>query len=171
MSDLKKLAQYMVYSYEIRSNSQFNNSELKLQKLMYLAQRESLALTNEPLFDNEFEGWRYGPVLPQLRFFFENDYAPFDPDNEKCLSEKEQYVIDNVIAQYGQFEAWALADLTHKEGSWLKSRNGLSDGDHGYKDIDIDDIREDAKKVRLYDHEYDMYIDEFEDFDGEVLAL
>lgn len=30
-------------------------------------------------------------------------------------------------------------------------------------------MREDAKKVRLYDPLFDVYLDEFEDFEGEVL--
>ena len=171
MSNIKKLAQYVVYSYEMRSNSQFNGSELKLQKLMYLAQRESLALTGKPLFDEPFEGWQYGPVLPQLRFYFEDDYEPFSPENDNQLTEQEQYIIDNVICQYGKYEPWALADLTHKEKSWLKSRAGLSDGQHGYSPITADDILEDAKDVRLFDHEYDMYLDEFDEFDDEVLSL
>lgn len=31
--------------------------------------------------------------------------------------------------------------------------------------IDIKDIEEDAKKVRPYDHVWDMYYDEFDDMD------
>lgn len=69
MATLKDLARYLVHSYEIFARSQFDHSELKLQKLMYFAQRESLALTGLPLFEEPFEGWIHGPVLPQLRFF------------------------------------------------------------------------------------------------------
>ncbi|AYW50781.1 DUF4065 domain-containing protein [Tetragenococcus halophilus] len=171
MATVKELAQYLVYSYEDRSGSKFQDSELKLQKMMYLAQRESLAFTDEPLFNDTFEGWKYGPVLPSLRYFFDEDYQPFDPKNESNLTNKEIYIIDNVIAEYGKFEPWALAELTHNELCWLKSRNGLDESDIGWSPISTDDIREDAKKVRLYDHEYDMYVDEFEDFDDEVLQL
>ncbi|EZR37161.1 hypothetical protein W392_00848 [Staphylococcus aureus VET0053R] len=31
----------------------------------------------------------------------------------------------------------------------------------------MEDIKEDANKIRLYDYSYDMYIDEFEDLDEE----
>lgn len=32
----------------------------------------------------------------------------------------------------------------------------------------IEDIKKDAEKVRVYDHQYDMYLDEFDDFDEEA---
>lgn len=171
MSTAKELAQYLVYSYEARSGSKFQDSELKLQKMMYFAQRESLAFTNEPLFSDSFEGWKYGPVLPSLRYFFDGDYEPFDPKDESKLSDKEIYIIDNVIAEYGRLEPWALAEITHNESCWLKSREGLDEDDMGLSQIPVEDIKEDAKNVRLYDHEYDMYVDEFEDFEDEVLQL
>lgn len=171
MADLKKLAQYLVYSYENKSNSQFQNSELKLQKLMYLSQKMSLALTNETLFDNLFEGWAYGPVLPELRYFFEEDYQPFDVENNQDLSVKDMYIIDNVIAEFGKYEAWALAEITHQDSCWIKSRKGLSAQQYGRTEISIEDMKNDAMNVRFYDHEYDMYIDEFDDFHGEVLSL
>lgn len=171
MADIKRLAQYLVYSYESKSNSQFQGSELKLQKLMYMAQKVSLALTNEPLFDNLFEGWSFGPVLPELRFFFENDYQSFDPDEESELSTKELYIIDNVIAEYGKYEAWALVDITHKDSCWIKSREGLAPNQYGTKEIPLDDMAEDARNIRIYDHIYDMFLDEFEDFEDEVLSL
>ena len=63
------------------------------------------------------------------------------------------------------YEPWYLAELTHKESSWTKSRQGLEEGEYGDKIIEIDDIKEDAKKVRLYDYVFDMYVDEFEDCD------
>ena len=39
----------------------------------------------------------------------------------------------------------------------------LSAEQNGRKLLDLNDIREDAKKVRPYDHVWDMYYDEFED--------
>ena len=36
-----EVAQYLIYAYERFANSRFETQELKLQKLMYFAQRES----------------------------------------------------------------------------------------------------------------------------------
>ena len=37
--------------------------EMKMHKMMYLSQRESLMTVNRSLFDDSFEAWKFGPVL------------------------------------------------------------------------------------------------------------
>ncbi|HDF5531062.1 TPA: hypothetical protein PEL77_002223, partial [Staphylococcus aureus] len=71
------------------------------------------------------------------------------------------------IYQYGKYATWALREKSHEEISWLNSRKGLSANERGYRNLAIEDIKEDANKIRLYDYSYDMYIDEFEDLDEE----
>lgn len=44
--------------------------EMKMHKLMYFAQRESLMYDKEPLFEESFYGWKYGPVLKSVRSQF-----------------------------------------------------------------------------------------------------
>ena len=39
-------------------------SNIKLQKLLYFSWLEYYKRTGEPLFDEGFQAWRYGPVLP-----------------------------------------------------------------------------------------------------------
>ena len=51
----------------------------------------------------------------------------------------------------------------HKETSWEKTRIGLSDGENGSVKLKLEDIRNDAGKVRPYDTVWDMYYDEFDD--------
>ncbi len=46
---------------------------MKLHKLLYFAQRESLAITNEPLFEENFEGWKYGSVSREVRTHYTVD--------------------------------------------------------------------------------------------------
>lgn len=167
MSKTIDVAKYLIYAYEKVSNSRFETQELKLQKLMYFAQRESFALTGEELFPSDFEGWVHGPVLVELRYFFEEGYVPYNGDSS-ALSETDKYIIESVINKYGQYDAWYLRDLSHEETSWQNSREGLEDGERGTKLISKDDIRKDAEKVRVYDHLYDMYLDEFDDFEEET---
>lgn len=47
--------------------------EMKLHKLLYLTQRESLAITGQPLFEEEFEGWKYAPVCREVRSCYTED--------------------------------------------------------------------------------------------------
>lgn len=163
-----ELAFYLIDKYESISNIDFGSNELKLQKLMYFVQRQSLALTGEPIINENFEGWVHGPVLVSLRNFF--DFKSEFKHDFSNLSEKDKYIIDNVLYEYGHLEAWKLRNLSHEEHSWKVSRNGLSDDEVGNVPLKIEDIKIDAQKVRLYDHLFDMYIDEFEDFpEGECL--
>jgi uncharacterized phage-associated protein len=37
---------------------------MKLQKLLYLAHGYYVAITGQPLIDEDFEAWKYGPVAP-----------------------------------------------------------------------------------------------------------
>lgn len=41
-------------------------SNLKLQKLVYYAQAWHLAIHGTPLFEEDFEAWVHGPVIPSL---------------------------------------------------------------------------------------------------------
>ena len=163
MRNAREIAIMLVNRYNKITRSEFGSSELRLHKLMYFAQRQSLALTGKPLFCDEFEGWIHGPVLPDLRFFFDFSFTTISSES---LNSTEEYIIDNVISEYGSLASWALRDLTHQESSWLKSREGLADDAHGSAKMPLEDIFADAKKIRLYDHQYDMYLDEFDDWDA-----
>jgi len=152
------VAQYVFSEYQKIAGEVID--EMKLHKLLYFAQRESLAITNTPLFEGEFEGWKYGPVCREIR----NSITPdgiLDYDND--VSDECKYIINNIILEYGSLASWKLSDLSHKEISWKNARLGLSQGENGNKKLKLEDIREDAKKVRPYDHVWDMYYDEFED--------
>lgn len=163
MEKIINVAQYIYTQYQKITNEVID--EMKLHKLLYFAQRESLAITNEPLFDGEFEGWKYGPVCKEIR----NSITPdgiLDYDSD--ISDESKYIINNIIMEYGSLASWKLSDLSHKEASWKNARVGLKDGENGNQKIKLEDIREDAKKVRPYDHVWDMYYDEFEDAETPV---
>lgn len=140
--------------------------EMKLHKLLYFAQRESLAITGEPLFSETFEGWKFGPVSTDVRLFYSKDGICTDTNP---ISDESQYILKNVIIEYGQYASWKLSELSHNEISWINSRKGLREGENGSKEMLLDDIIEDAKKVRPYDYIWDMYYDEFDDEEDEDL--
>ena len=60
------------------------DSELKLQKLVYLCQRV-IRINREKLFEENIEGWKHGPVIPELRFYDFNFIPSFENIN---ISEK-----------------------------------------------------------------------------------
>lgn len=168
MSNTYDTLQYLVNSYQEITGNSMTGSEIKAHKLLYYAQKTSLALTGEKLFEEEFEGWVHGPVLPSLRGVF--DFYIEEPDIDLKLDDTEKYIIENTIYMHGKYATWALRDNSHEESAWVKSREGLKSNSRGNKKILVEDIFEDSKKIRIYDHQYDMYIDEFEDVEEDFIS-
>lgn len=161
MERIIDVAQYIYDEYKRQSGEAID--EMKLHKLLYFAQRESLAITNEPLFKENFEGWKYGPVSREVRMHYTVDGMYYK--DKRTLSAGGAYIAKNVILQYGALASWKLSQLSHNEISWRNSRKGLAEGENGDAELLIEDIREDAKKIRPYDATYDMYYDEFDDME------
>lgn len=158
MEKVLNVAQYIIDEYKKITGESID--EMKLHKLLYFSQREHLALTNEPLFEAPFEGWKYGPVCREVREVYT---AEGINDTTGPISDEAAYIVKNVIFTYGEYASWKLSKISHQEISWKNARVGLSAEQNGRKLLDLNDIREDAKKVRPYDHVWDMYYDEFED--------
>ena len=159
MEKIINVAQYIFNEYKRVTEEIID--EMKLQKLLYFSQRETFAILNQPLFNEIFEGWKYGPVSREVRTVFTEDGINAQTEDIKSES---KYIINNIIQEYGALASWKLSALTHKETSWLNSRKGLKKEENGNVKIKIEDIKEDAKKVRPYDYMWDMYYDEFEDY-------
>ena len=159
MEKIINVAQYIFNEYKRVTEEIID--EMKLQKLLYFSQRETFAILNQPLFNEVFEGWKYGPVSREVRTVFTEDGINAQTEDIKSES---KYIINNIIQEYGALASWKLSALTHKETSWFNSRKGLKKEENGNVEIKMEDIREDAKKVRPYDYMWDMYYDEFEDY-------
>ncbi len=115
---------------------------MKLQKLVYLAHGWHLAIHDEPLIEESFEAWPYGPVEEFLYHMFKQfrnnpitDYAKtWVGGEEKAFvvhAQNTQFfeVFDRVIQKYGNFSALQLSALTHQPGTpWsITKANGLSE--------------------------------------------
>lgn len=140
--------------------------EMKLHKLLYLAQRENLAITGRPLFREHFEGWKFGPVSPDVR----NVYSDSGIQAKvKDVSPETSVILNAVLEEYGPIESWSLSRLSHEEISWRNARAALAPDEPGNIELKLEDIMEDAKKIRPFDHIWGMYYDEFEDIpEGEI---
>lgn len=163
MERIIDVAQYIFREYEKMSSSPID--EMKLHKLLYFVQRESIAITGTPMFTEKFEGWKYGPVSCVVRNCYTKD-GLYDSEREISeISPENAYITKNILLQYGVYESWKLSELSHKELSWRNARKGLLPEENGSRILLIDDIKKDAEKVRPYDPIWDMYYDEFEDME------
>lgn len=163
MEKILDIAKFLFDEYKKLSGEAID--EMKLHKLLYFAQREALAITGKPLFRGEMQGWKYGPVSPELRSCFAKDGLNAKTEE---IGPEAAYIAKNVLLEYGSIASWRLSELTHKEISWINAREGLSPEDSGNEVIKLEDIRKDAEKVRPYDHVWDMYYDEFDDLPEEA---
>lgn len=105
--------------------SEFNKKDdvitnMKLQKLLYYAQGLSIKYNGCTLFDDAFEKWKYGPVIPDIY----KKYSDFgrDPIIENAVpvafSENVQALLEDVMEEYGQYSAWKLSEMSHDEKPW-----------------------------------------------------
>lgn len=121
--------------------------EMKMHKMMYFSQRESLMNTNNPLFEDLFEAWKFGPVLRTVRNEYKNNHM-FKSVNE-TLTEEEKGLVESVFERYDSFDAWDLSSLSHEEFSWKQAREGLAPNENGSQKLSLRAMRVDAKREML----------------------
>ncbi len=133
--------------------------EIRLHKLLYFAQKESYIVYERPLFEEDMEGWIYGPVSTAVRAHF--DVIPEVASIDAATNE----IVDNVLVRYGGYSISSLIEATHKENAWRKSRNGLLANERGVGIIKKDDIagsvRNEMAVCELWGCEYDEFEDAF----------
>jgi len=122
---------------------------MKLQKLMYYAQAWHLKVTGEPLLDDNFVRWKFGPVIPSVYHEFKAfrdtpivSRATTQPSREALASHRGSIVvnvpaipdsdksawglIDAIISEYGRIDGPVLAYMTHAEGSAWAAGGGAN---------------------------------------------
>lgn len=144
MENLMTIASYIFNRYDDEFNSKID--EMKLHKLLYFAQRESLIQNREPLFDAVFYGWKFGPVLKEIRAAY-RDNLFYDLVPEDVVI-RILPIMDKVFEEYAGKDSWSLSRLTHGELAWKNSRKGISDGENSDNPMSLDDIRVDADRIR-----------------------
>ena len=131
--------------------SRFGESmdEMKMHKLMYFAQRESLMDTDNLLFDEDFYGWKFGPVLMSVRDEYRNA-TPYS-NVVQAVDDFTSSLLEKVFARYAERSSWSLSRLSHDEVSWKHAREGLNPEDNGNvplteKMMRVDAVREKAQR-------------------------
>ncbi len=145
MESLYKIASYICQRYKAEFGECI--SEMKLHKLLYFVQRESIIRFGEPLFEDRFEAWRYGPVIPVVREMYASNIL--NENTDISLEKKYNELFDYVFKTYAVKDAWSLSRLTHGEVSWINARKNLSPSQNGKNQISIQDIEKDAYRIKV----------------------
>lgn len=117
-------------------------TQMKLQKLVYFAHGWHLALCDEPLVEETFQAWKYGPVIPSLYLIFRDygispitkpgsiylqtfdmEYADITPEINNLPRLKP--FLDKIQEVYGKWNGTQLSALTHMPDTpWSQVRKG-----------------------------------------------
>ena len=119
-------------------------SPMKVQKLVYYAHGWCLALTDQPLINEQIEAWKFGPVIPSLYRALRHygnapitapvsHWVPQGRSREKgeteyrevipCVDDRPEdaaetrKLLDRVWEIYGKYSAVQLSNATHEEGT------------------------------------------------------
>lgn len=125
-------------------------SQMKLQKLIFFAHGWNLALTGSPLVDEQFQAWKYGPVLPSVYHEFKNfglmginreaEELLVGPDSRSIhwlpISLKDntgftQALLEKIWEIFGKYSGTHLSKMTHLPNTpWSIARAGRPENEH-----------------------------------------
>lgn len=139
-------------------------NRLQLVKLLFFADREHLARYGRPIAGGPYCALKYGPVCSEFLNDLNNPTSPLSAFvktsghdlraesafNEEILSESDIEVLEGIDRDYGKYDRFALADMTHALKAWEKNypdRNANTSCPLPYEDFFLD--LEDASILEL----------------------
>lgn len=134
---------FILRAYKDGMEAEMTN--MKVQKLLYYSQSLHLALYDEPLFSEEIQAWRYGPVCPPAYKFysdFEANQLPIpSKDDLSQIAEDKIKLLEEVWENFGAYNAYRLSNMTHEEFPWKKARKGLPPQASSTEKIRLEDMK------------------------------
>ena len=133
-------------------------SHLKLQKILFYTQKVFYSTYKEPIFKDEIEAWKHGPVISKVY----QEFKEFDGNNidifkiEDKINQKEQisadtlFVIDFIWDKYNQYDAWALRDKTHREEEWINNYIEGMNNTISLKELYSEDLKKEFKEYKAF---------------------
>ena len=142
ISPIELAKYYIVKAYDDGKDSEITN--MKIQKLLYYSQSIYLALFDCPLFIEEIQAWKYGPVCPPAyQFYREYEDKQLPNQNEDLIDIPKdiQDLIDEIWQYFGRYHAYILSGMSHLEFPWRNARRGLNDYESSQELITKDDMQ------------------------------
>ena len=94
-------------------------SNLQLQKILYNIQKEFLSIDNKAFCD-EIEAWQFGPVVPNVYYYFCGFGAmPISSNYDVSMGEyddSEITLINTIVEDKRKLNPWDLVEETHRVG-------------------------------------------------------
>ena len=117
-------------------------SNLQLQKILYYIQKDYLK-RNEKAFSDDIEAWQFGPVVPNVYYYYCGYGAmpiTFSCEDYEEIDEKNKNIINKIVEEKRKLDPWVMVDETHKkDGAWDKT---YKEGKGNHNVISTDLIKE-----------------------------
>lgn len=125
--DLLSIANYFIYisqKDEIDEGVKEGITHLKLQKILYFAQAAYLSLYDKELFIEDFQAWKYGPVIENLYHVYKdynNGVLPVPDGYTPDLDEKKKVFLDGIWELFAKYSVGELINITHNHSPWKEA--------------------------------------------------
>ena len=99
-------------------------TNLKLQKLLYFAWIKYFEKTGKTLFDDEFEAWKYGPVVPSVYYDFwqyAGSTIVFAKTPSSIVDSETKEFLLSMLIEYKDCDAYDLITASHETRAWKNS--------------------------------------------------
>lgn len=143
MTNALTIARYIEHRYRLEKKADID--EMKMHKLLYLVQRESLVRSDAPLFSDAIYAYQFGPVIKRIRAAFRD--GSISTASSDAIPDEAKRIVDDVFDTYSDKNSWSLSRLTHAEFSWRHARQAPNSGG-GERLMPVGDIRQDAMRIR-----------------------
>ena len=121
MTTAKYVANFFI---ELANDDEYGDgmTNMRLNKMLYFAQGHYFARTGNPLFNDDFEAWDYGPVVSsiyqQYRSYGKEPIFDIDADYSiESFNSDELDVLLDVAREYDKYSTSELVNKTHTDGS------------------------------------------------------
>lgn len=126
------------YILDLADEKRLDLTQMQLLKIVYFAHGWYLSSEGKPLIKQQFEAWKYGPVVRVIRDAFKDFgirkitsraekldiYTGELQPLPKLENNYDLVFIKAVFDSYCTYDGWQLSDLTHEVGSpWDKIWN------------------------------------------------
>lgn len=117
--DVLDIAKYIIHH---SNEKNYNISNLRLQKILYFVQAQFIQSLNKPCFNDLFECWEYGPVIPKVYSKYKRNGSLSIPSvkgvTNSVIEINDRILINKIIDQAAKINSFKLVEISHKQNPW-----------------------------------------------------
>lgn len=153
MRDVYDYAKYFIKNGADSTPNTYDGN-MKLQKLLVLADLANIAEYGQVLFNDEVLAFKNGCVVEKIRLRYKNDYQGFKKDSdsfEPDFTENEYEILGLVLAILGSASARELSEINHTFNFWKQAyqRGTDANGFHNKFNSVVDMVNQTADVQKM----------------------